>query len=75
MLVLPYNRDYNCPCIWTVNVMQSCTLYNDNNVVYHEPRHELYNTGNTIIIELNSMWMAHVKQNTLKNYVAQYLKT
>jgi len=55
MLVLPFNRDYNCPCIWTVNVMQSCTLYNDNNVVYHEPRHELYNTGNTIIIELNGM--------------------
>ena len=27
-------------------------MYNDNNVMYHEPRHELYYTGNTIIIEL-----------------------
>ena len=29
-------------------------MCNDNNVMYHEPRHELYYTGDTIIIELNS---------------------
>ena len=32
-------------------------MYNhvyDNSAMYHEPRHELYYTGNTIIIELNS---------------------
>jgi len=32
-------------------------MYNANSVMYNEPRHELYiyYTGNTIIIELNSI--------------------
>jgi len=30
-------------------------MYNDNSVMYHEPRNELYYTGNTIVIELNSI--------------------
>ena len=30
-------------------------MYNDNNVKYHEPRHDLYYTVNTTIIELNSI--------------------
>ena len=28
-------------------------MYNDNNAMYYEPMHDLYKTGNTIIIELN----------------------
>jgi len=32
----------------------------------------IYNTGNTIIIELNSIWMAHLRQNTSEIYVAKY---
>jgi len=31
-----------------------------------------YNTGNTIIIELNSIWMAHWRQKTSETYVAKY---
>jgi len=32
-------------------------MYNANSCMYHEPRHEIYiyNTSNTIIIELNSI--------------------
>jgi len=26
ILILPYNVEYNCPCIWTVHVIQSCTI-------------------------------------------------
>ena len=44
--VLPYNVDYYCPCI---------IMYNNNTGMYHEPRHELNYTGNTVIVELNSM--------------------
>jgi len=47
-------------------------MYNDNNVMYHETRQELYFIGNTIIIELKSLQMASVRQNTLEIYVAKY---
>jgi len=30
-------------------------MYNYNSGMHHEPRHELNYTGNTIIVELNSM--------------------
>jgi len=40
--------------------------------MYHEPRHELYYTGNTVILELNSILMAHLRQNTVEIYVAKY---
>jgi len=40
--------------------------------MYHEPRHELYYTGKTIIIELNHIQIANVSQNTLEIYVAKY---
>ena len=50
--VLPYNVDYYCPYIWTVHVIQSCY---DNTGMYHEPRHEIDYTGNTVIIELISI--------------------
>jgi len=31
-------------------------MYNNNNTdMYHEPRHELDYTGNTVIVELNSI--------------------
>jgi len=30
-------------------------MYNDNSGMYHEPRHELDYTGNTVIVELNSI--------------------
>jgi len=47
-------------------------MYNDNSGMYHKARHELYYTGNTIIVELNSIYMAHLRQNTLAIYVAKY---
>jgi len=47
-------------------------MHNDNTGMYHEPRHELYYTGNTVIVELYSMSMAHLRQNTLEIYVAKY---
>ena len=31
-------------------------LYNDNSIMYHAPRHKLYYTDNTIIIELKSIY-------------------
>ena len=55
--------------LWTVHVIQSCIMIT---VMYHESRHELYYTGNTIIIELNRIQIAHVRQNTLEIYVAKY---
>ena len=30
-------------------------MYNNNIGMYHEPRHELDYTGNTVIVELNSI--------------------
>jgi len=30
-------------------------MYNDTSGMYHEPRHELYYTGNTVKVELNSI--------------------
>jgi len=30
-------------------------MYNNNTGMYHEPRHELDYTGNTVIVELNSI--------------------
>jgi len=30
-------------------------MYNNNSGMYHEPRHELDYTGNTVIVELNSI--------------------
>ena len=49
--------------MWTITVhvygLHVCKcytiMYNDNNVMYHEARHELYFTGNTIIIELKGI--------------------
>jgi len=40
-------------------------MYNNNTGMYHEPRHQLDYTGNTVIVELNSIYMARLKQNTL----------
>jgi len=40
--------------------------------MHHEPRHELYYTGYTIIMELNRIQIAHMRQNTLEIYVAKY---
>ena len=31
------------------------TMYNNNTGMYHEPSHELHYTGNTVIVELNSI--------------------
>jgi len=69
ILVLPYNVDNYCLCIWTVHVIQSCIMIT---AMYNELRHELYYTGNTFIIELNRIQIAHVRQNTLEIYVAKY---
>ena len=30
-------------------------MYNDNSGMYHEPRHEPYHTGITVIVQLNSI--------------------
>ena len=30
-------------------------MYTNNSGMYHEPRHELDYTGNTVILELNSL--------------------
>jgi len=55
--------------MWTITVhvhgQYTCytIMYNYNSGMYHEPRHELYYTGNTIILELNG---------TLETYVAKY---
>ena len=38
----------------------------------NQDMHYIYFTGNTIIIELNSIYMTHLKQNTLEIYVAKY---
>jgi len=40
-------------------------MYNDNSVMYHELRHELYYTDTTIIMELNSILMAHLRPKKL----------
>ena len=43
----------------TVHVYELCKcytiMYNDNNVMYYEQMHDLYKTGNTFIIALNSI--------------------
>jgi len=31
-------------------------MYNNNSGMYHEPRHDLDYTGNTVIVELNSVF-------------------
>ena len=57
ILILPYNVDYyclHCTCIYMDSTC-STSMCNDNSVMYHKPMHELYYTGNTIIIELNSI--------------------
>ena len=41
-----------------------CTMNQDMNCIY--------NTGNTIKLVLNSIWMAHLRQNTFEIYVAKY---
>jgi len=46
--------------MWTLLFMymdSTCytIMYNNNSDMYHEPRHELYYTGNTVIVELNSI--------------------
>jgi len=41
----------------------------------NQDMHYIYFTGDTIIIELNSIWMAHLKQNTLEIYAAKYQLT
>ena len=66
VLILPYNVDDYCPCIWTAFVIQSYIIITG---MYHEPRHELYYTGNTSI---NRIQIAHVKQSTLDIYVSKY---
>ena len=44
-LLLPMYMDSTC----------YTSMYNDNSGMYHEPRHELFYTGNTVIVELNSI--------------------
>ena len=37
--------------MWTITVhVYGQYMHNDNSAMYHEPRHKLYYTGNTIII-------------------------
>jgi len=57
--------------MWTI-------LYNhvyDNGVMYHESRHELYYTGNTYIIELNSIINGTCETKYFEICVAQYQLT
>ena len=49
--VLPNNVDYYCPYTYT----RYTIMYNNNTGMYHEPRHELDYTCNTVIVELNSI--------------------
>jgi len=53
ILILPYNVDYRL----LLSMDSTCytIMYNDNSVMYHEPRHELFYTGNTVKVELNSI--------------------
>ena len=53
ILILPYNVDYYCP-MYMDSTCYTIMCY-DNSAMYHEQMHELYYTGNTIIIELNSI--------------------
>jgi len=57
ILTLTYNVDYYCPCICIWTVVSTCytIMYNDNNGMYHEARHELYYTGNTVIVAFSSI--------------------
>ena len=47
----------------------------DSSITMNQYMHYRYFTGITIIIELNSIWMAHLKQNTLEIYAAKYQLT
>jgi len=40
-------------------------MYYNNTGMYHEPRHALEFTCNTVIVELNSIQMATLKQSTI----------
>ena len=56
ILILPYNVDYRV----LLSMDSTCytIMYNDNSVMYHEPRHELFILViliNTVIEELNSI--------------------
>jgi len=53
ILILPYNVDYRV----LLSMDSTCytIMYNDNSVMYHEPRHGRFYTGNTVIVELNSI--------------------
>ena len=55
LLIVLYNMDRKT-CI-TVHVYYYTILNNVNSVMYHEPRHDLYYTGNTIITELKSIYI------------------
>jgi len=37
--ILPYNVDYNCPCVRTVQSWYTI-MYNYKSEMYHEARHE-----------------------------------
>jgi len=55
-----YNDNTTYTSMWTILLSMYLDstyytiMYNDNSGMYHEPRHELYYTGNNVIVELNS---------------------
>jgi len=46
-----------CGLLLSMYMNSTCytIMYNDNSGMYHEPRHGLYYTDNTVIVELNSI--------------------
>jgi len=53
ILILPYNVDNRV--LLSMDSTSYTIMYNDNSGMYHEPRHELFYSGNTVIVELNSI--------------------
>jgi len=53
ILILPYNVDYRV--LLSINSTCYTIMYNDNSVMYHEARHGLFYTGNTVIVSFNSI--------------------
>jgi len=53
ILILPYNVDHRV--LLCMDSTCYTIRYNNNSVMYHEQRHELFYTGNTVIVELNSI--------------------
>jgi len=57
MRILKSYTSIQCGLLQSMHMDSTCytIMYNDNSVMYHEPRHDLYYTVNTIIIEFNSI--------------------